>query len=440
MKVAIVVDQFPIRSQTFVLNQITGLIDLGIEVDIIALRPGQLSLFEQGDYLSYQLQQRCIYLLPKPASTVKKQSEQSKLSKLVFRLRMLIKALFTAKKAFRTLKSLNPKLGEAARNLTLACIVSEQNQALSYDWLICHFGPVGVLVNKLRKIGVLTGKIATFFHGFDISVKQSVINSLSGYRELFNDTELMLPISQLWQQKLISLGCAKEKVLVHRMGIDLSLFSFSSKNNSPEVGTDNDQSAMVEQSTEQRVLQVFTVARFTEKKGLCYAIESLAKLPAEIQVNYQIGGYGELLADLQALVLRLGLANKVTFCGALNSEQVKDYMQQADVFLQPSITAKNGDMEGVPVAIMEAMALGTPIIATNHSGIPELITHNLHGYLVAERDSQAIADRLVDLHDDLVKRKLKAQIMTIKARERIEANADVKRLNKQLISLLTEYQ
>ncbi|MDX2369994.1 MAG: glycosyltransferase [Colwellia sp.] len=423
MKVAIVVDQFPVRSQTFVLNQITGLIDLGIDVDIIALHKGNITLYTEGDYLAYQLEQRCTYLLEK---------KDSKANKLVYRLQRTLAGLFNPSTVSRVIRSLLPSLGKHALSLQLSTIAANQKQVLSYDWLVCHFGPNGILAHKLRKTGVLSGKIATVFHGFDISTQQSLAVYGKDYQQLFQETELLLPISELWYKKLALLGAAPEKIKVHRMGVDLNEFTFS-----PQSTLKANASPVTAFS--KNTLKIFSVARFTEKKGLKYAIESLRFLSTDISVNYQLAGYGELEQELKLLVNELNLSGKVTFCGPLSAHQVKQFMQEADIFLQPSVTATNGDMEGVPVAIMEAMAIGIPVITTYHSGIPELITNNEHGLLVPERDSQAIADKLAYLHNDLLNGKLIAKTMTIKARERIESIADVKQLNKQLVALLREY-
>jgi colanic acid/amylovoran biosynthesis glycosyltransferase len=414
MKVAIFVDQFPVRSQTFVLNQITGLIDLGHEVQIIALQKGNVVLLESKSLKAYHLEQRCIYLLEHQSTGV---------AKLLYRLSVIFSGLLNTSTFLRVGSGLNPALGRQARNLMLAAIAAKQPSLLTFDWIVCHFGPNAVIANKLRKMGVVKGKIATFFHGVDISAQERVASNLADYQDLFTDTELCLPISQLWQDKLLSYGCPPNKTVVQRMGVDLRHFSYHIK-------------APAEQTISgmTRTLTIFSVARFTEKKGLRYAIQSLLHLPDTISINFQIAGYGDLYIELRNQVNRLNLADKVTFLGALDAEQVKAHMADADVFLQPSITAPNGDMEGVPVAIMEAMAVGTPVIATIHSGIPELIIDEQHGLLVPEKDSQAIAAKLSWLYYNPAL----GQLIAKQARIRIETIGDVNTLNRQLVSLFTE--
>lgn len=96
--------------------------------------------------------------------------------------------------------------------------------------------------------------------------------------------------------------------------------------------------------------------------------------------------------DLESQVDTLGLGGAVVFLGAQTQETVTEYLNRSDVFLLPSVTASDGDMEGIPVALMEAMAIGIPVISTFHSGIPELVENQVSGFLVNENDPTGIAN------------------------------------------------
>lgn len=416
MKIAIFVDNFPVCSQTFVINQVLGLLELGVDVTVLVLASRTEKSNAELDGIYPGLSQRTFFLLQEQYS--------SALGKASVRLNNVLQGLLKKKTRTNTIAALNSKLGQQAKSLLLASIASKQVKPLVFDVILCHFGQNGVVANKLRQIGVLEGKVATIFHGFDISAKSALVKYQLDYQALFAQTELMLPISDKWKNKLISLGCEQEKITVHRMGIDLELFEFSSQ---PKA---QPQSQLINS----KCLTLFTVARFSEKKGLEYAIRALIHLPEEVNCHYIIGGFGELEQSLKQLVIELYLTNKVTFLGPLTSVQVKERMQTADVFIQPSITADNGDMEGVPVAIMEAMAVGVPVISTFHSGIPELITHNEHGLLAKERDALALADNISCLYRDDGNLATKFRQ---NARLRIEAIADVEKLNQGLVELLT---
>ena len=114
-------------------------------------------------------------------------------------------------------------------------------------------------------------------------------------------------------------------------------------------------------------------------------------------------GDGPLLAQVLAEVTRLGLDDAVTVPGMVTSAQVQEAMSKARVFLQHSVTAQNGDVEGLPVAILEAMAAGLPVVSTVHSGIPEAVLDGQTGHLVAEGDVEGMAAGVLDLLADPVK-------------------------------------
>ncbi|WP_152084835.1 glycosyltransferase [Pseudoalteromonas sp. A25] len=409
MKIAIFVDVFPIASQTFVLNQITTLIDLGVDVEILALYPGDQIVLSQPSLAPYQLQRNVTYLLA-PKRTVWQQ--------LGHRLSKVGKGLILGKNRRTILAGLKPEFSAQARNLMLSTIAATHSAPLKFDWVIAHFGSSGVVANNLRQIGVLEANIATVFHGQDITAELKFKHTQQNYQRLFKETELLLPVSELWKTQLLSMGADESKTYVQRMGVDLSLFM----------------ARRTDKST--KVLHILTVARFSQKKGLKYALQALAKLPSTMQFSYRLVGYGELEEELKAQSSALGLNDKVHFLGAMNTQQVAEQMRWADVFLQPSITADNGDKEGVPVSIMEAMASGAVIVSTLHSGIPELVAHNVNGLLAPEKDADALAQHLNSLY---LKPDLRLELAD-NARERVSALADVVKLNQQLLDLMSNYK
>ena len=229
-----------------------------------------------------------------------------------------------------------------------------------------------------------------------------------------------MPISEHWRKKLIALGCPKDKLFVHRMGVDLNKFGFITTTQLNE-----------KLSNTKKQLKLFSVCRFTEKKGLEYAIASLRYLVPGVDVVYTIAGYGELEGSLKQKVVELNLASNVRFIGPLSSQQVIEQMQQADVVMVPSVTAKDGDMEGLPVTIMEAMAIGTLVLSTYHSAIPELVEHQVNGYLVPEREAGAIATQLTNIWHQSPERTTE---IIQNARKRVEQMSDNLRLTEDLIA------
>ncbi|SFN32679.1 colanic acid/amylovoran biosynthesis glycosyltransferase [Izhakiella capsodis] len=115
------------------------------------------------------------------------------------------------------------------------------------------------------------------------------------------------------------------------------------------------------------------------------------------EFEYTMTGKGDWLNELQGMILRLQLSGCVKLSGFKPQEEIKSCLDADDVFLLPSLTAKGGDMEGIPVALMDAMAVGLPVVSSQHSGIPELIENTISGWLAAEGDDKSLANILFSL-------------------------------------------
>lgn len=130
------------------------------------------------------------------------------------------------------------------------------------------------------------------------------------------------------------------------------------------------------------------VSNFIEKKGHEYTVQAFTRL-LELQpgtpVRLILAGDGPLRPGIEARCRELGIADRVAFPGRVVPEEARRLMEQAHAFVHHSVTGKDGDREGIPNAIMEAMAMELPVLSTLHSGIPELVEHGVHGFLVEER-------------------------------------------------------
>lgn len=368
MKLTFFTMRFPVASETFVLNQVIYFIDAGYDVEIISVFPGDM-VNRHAAFDEYGLEQKTHYLLP--------DEKVSALEKLNQRLKLVLPRV--AKPAL--LRSLNVRrYGAQASKLLLPSIVANASETYTADVFLVHFGYAGALANKLRELGVLEGKQATVFHGADISRRHILEEHKLDYVNLFEQSELMLPISHLWENKLIEMGCPPEKIHVTRMGIEPEKFNFI-----PRQGFHTP-------------LRIVSVARLTEKKGLDVAVQASEILQARGgHFEYTIIGNGDQEEALRAHIARAGLEERVKMPGFKPQDEIRQALNEADIFLLPSKTAADGDMEGIPVALMEAMAVGLPVVSTVHSGIPELIEHNVSGWLVPENDAEALADTLLKL-------------------------------------------
>ena len=199
------------------------------------------------------------------------------------------------------------------------------------------------------------------------------------------------------------------------MGIDLNKFDFSS------IGRD-----------ERKKMRILTVGRLVEKKGIEYGIRGVGEvIKVYPDIEYTIVGDGPLRERIELVIKELNLEKKVKMVGWKLQEEVKNLMREADLFLGPSVTSRNGDQEGIPVTLMEAMACGLPVISTFHSGIPELIQDGETGFLVKERDVKGLAGKI----SFLVRNPELKRTIGLKARNHVEKFYDIEKLNRQLVDL-----
>jgi glycosyltransferase involved in cell wall biosynthesis len=152
---------------------------------------------------------------------------------------------------------------------------------------------------------------------------------------------------------------------------------------------------------------ILSVGRLIEKKGFEYLIDACARLVQKGHVfQCNIVGNGDKNA-LQAQIERNGLQEFVTLCGALEQKQVLKYIQESDIFALPCVIAKNGDRDGMPNVLIEAMACELPVVTTPVTGIPEFVKDGETGLLVDERDVYSLAEALERL---IVDRNLRQRI------------------------------
>jgi glycosyltransferase involved in cell wall biosynthesis len=137
---------------------------------------------------------------------------------------------------------------------------------------------------------------------------------------------------------------------------------------------------------------VFTAGRFVRKKGFEYLIEAVGLLSARWpSLRLVIGGGGDLEAEFRDRAARCGVSGQVIFPGVLNHEEVAAYLAAADVAVVPSVRDDSGNVDGLPNVVMEALASGTPLVATRAGGIANVMTDGVNGLLLAERDVRGLS-------------------------------------------------
>jgi glycosyltransferase involved in cell wall biosynthesis len=185
-------------------------------------------------------------------------------------------------------------------------------------------------------------------------------------------------------RQIARLGCPEEKLRVIHRGIRLSRFPFAPRR-APDSGP----------------ASILTVGRLMPKKGpddLARAFTLLCRRHPNVVLR--VVGEGKMQPEMEMILSEAGVRDQVQFLGYLAPNEVAEEMQRAHLFCLPCRVGPDGDSEGIPNALKEAMATGLPVVSTYHAGIPELVEDGVSGYLVPERDVEAIADRLACLLEE----------------------------------------
>lgn len=371
LTIAFRVGSFPKLSETFILKQISGLIALGHRVIVVADRPSDEAAPPSGIA-------RLEYVEPTSSWL------RSLYGRLPYRLRQ----------------------ARVAR--------AEKRMSRQSNVVVCNFGWFGQQVHDNTSALEDPASIVTIFHGADMSRTLNTDDSRGRYETLLKSDGPLLPISDHWRQELLVLGARDSQITIYHMGVDPDEFAFRQRQDDPSGP-----------------FRIISVGRLVEKKGTEFALRALAKAAPQLgDRSFQLDliGDGPLTANLKVLVAQLGLENSVVFHGSLPHADVANALSRADAFLLPSVTAADGDKEGIPVSLMEAMASGLPVISTRHSGIPELIEHGVSGWLADERDVDGLAEQIVALIQEPDARARRASA----ARQTIERDFNLNTLSEQL--------
>lgn len=254
----------------------------------------------------------------------------------------------------------------------------ERRQA---DVLHVYFGHTGVhllpFLQRWPKASVVS------FHGMDVQKREHDPSYEVRLRELLRTVTLVLARSHSLQERLLELGCPPDKLRLNRTGIPLDQFPLIQRQAPADSGW-----------------HFVQACRLIDKKGLDDAIRAFARFAADHpRATFTIAGEGPLLPSLEALRDELGLRDKVVFAGFLKGGDLCRLYHSAHVFVHPSRLMADGNQEGIPNAMLEAMATGLPVIATLHGGIPEAVRADVTGFLTPERDVDGLHQSMARLLD-----------------------------------------
>lgn len=243
-----------------------------------------------------------------------------------------------------------------------------------------HFGWSGLRMLLLKQF--LRIPMLVTFGGRDVGAQMRLPYFDRLYRVLLDATEGIVCVSNDLRGKLIDAGVSGDRVQVIYRGTNVDQFAWVDRS----------------QADPARPLRALMVGRLVEKKGHRYAFEALAELKRRgVDATLVVVGEGEDYPKIRRLRSRLGLRRQVEFAGSTNHAGVRRYMADADVLLHCSITPPSGDIEGIPNVVVEAEAMGLPVVATRHGGIVEAVQHGKTGFLVGERDVAGLVEVLSTL-------------------------------------------
>ena len=407
MRIAFIVSEFPSISETFILNQILGAIQRGHEVDIYASKSGNTSkthsLVEK-----YRLLDHTYYgLMP-----------SKRWMRVLKGIGLLPTHLF--KDPVVLLRALNifkynySKYSEQAAFFRLFYSAIPLLSKPPYDIIHCHFGPYGLRGVLLRDIGAIQGKIITTFHGFDVNLyirqhKEDI------YKILFKKGDFYTANTTFTANSAIKLGCPKDKIVILPMGLDLTAYSFHPKFLAAGES-----------------VKIITVGRLVEKKGIEYSIRAVGKvLEKHPNIEYRIVGDGYLRQSLENLIAELNLSDQVKLLGWKTQDELCQLYADSHIFILSSVTTADGDQEGQGLVLQEAQAMGLPVLSTLHNGIPDGVLDGESGFLVPERNVDALAEKL----RYLVENPSVWSDMGRAGRAHVEKDYDINKLNDRLIEI-----
>ena len=397
-RILLVAGGFPLASETFVREQCLQLVERGVDLEILALRPGD------GTWTA---RERAAALADRTLAANIDRPAWERISRIPHRfLSRLIRDPASA------VKSVHPARGWRGTSGQILEIAAAIGRGGRYDAIHCEFGPMGRIMLDVIDAGIVSGPMSVAFYGYDITREIRKYGE-AVYEPLFDRASMLLPNSRYLATRLLDAGAASEKVRVHRLGIRLEDFPF------------------VDRRGRSGPPLMLAVGRLVEKKGFEHLIRAMRLAGDRSAFRARIVGDGPLRQSLEALARSNGLSDRIEFLGWRSGPEVSELMVGADLFVAPSVTAGDGDMEGMPLVITEAMSTGLPTVGSRHSGIPEVVIDGENGLVVEERDERGLAEAFIHFSD--VNHRLHA---ASSARATVESRFDSRKQGDELLALL----
>lgn len=280
-------------------------------------------------------------------------------------------------KIFRLALKLVSKIFKKPSNYVWTKSIERELKKNKIDKILIEYGTHAYhLLPVLKSINI---PFAVHFHGYDASAKNA-IKQCHYYKDVFEIANKVIVVSKKMEEMLLQLGCSKNTLVYNVYGPHPEYLEVHAKFSKK---------------------QFIAIGRFTDKKAPYYTIiafkEVLRKHPDAILL---MAGDGQLLNSCKNLVNYYGISENVKFLGVITPEIFRGYLSDSLAFVQHSITADSGDMEGTPLAVLESSAAGLPVISTYHAGIPDVVIHEKTGLLSKEHDVKTMSIHMLQMLDN----------------------------------------
>ncbi|HML74150.1 MAG TPA: glycosyltransferase [Anaerohalosphaeraceae bacterium] len=401
--IVVVTGVFPALSETFIVNPITHLVETGHSVRIFSMSPKPETARMHDEITKYRLLDCTIYpVAVSPGKWDKRWKAVTGFLRLFFR------------KGRHAVKILRANLCCEKGFCYTRLFFSYELFKADFDVVHCHFGPNAAMLVDLKKAG-LDIPLITSFHGYDVNSYPRQAGE-ECYKDLFALGELFTANTNFTKNKMVRLGCPEHKIhIIHEsLRCDKFFVPMAQRPASGDVAT------------------LLTVGRMVEKKGYAYSLKAMALLKSRgYRFRYWMVGDGPLMDHYQQMASELNITEDVTFLGEQIQSEVLNLYRQADIFILPSIEAADGDCEGQGLVLQEAQMAGIPVVSTLHNGIPDGVQNGITGFLVPEKDSVQLADKIEYLIQNPRIRREMGQC----GQEFVRSKFDVRRVTEALIDL-----
>jgi glycosyltransferase involved in cell wall biosynthesis len=399
LKVCYFLKRYPRISQTFIVNEMKELQRQGVHVTIVARSDsGETSIHEKA--LSLEIP---VYYLPPVSSIPESICRVSHFESLTSKPSLLGPDIMRGALSIKDYRA-----------MIQAAMIAPFIKSLGVDIIHAHFATSATTAASV--VSAMTGIPYTFTaHAKDIYHKSVDKKALS---KKISNAKFAITVSdynkKYLEEILLSEGKSGNVIRLYN-GIDLDQFN--------DLELDREQNLLV------------GIGRLVPKKGFHFLIMACNILNKRgAQFHCVIAGEGEERGRLEELITEYSLSKKVSLLGVQMQTEINMILQKATACVLPCIVDEDGDRDGLPTVLLEAMAVGTPVVSTRVTGIPEIITHNQTGLLIDQKNPEALADAILILLDSESARKRLSCAAKIKVRKEFNLKENVKTLKNYFLS------